>query len=209
MQTQIGVASPMLYDMDTMTPRDRYRLLTGTVVPRPIGWISTVDTEGRRNLAPYSFFQVVAATPPTLMFVGGRRDGATKDSVENALRVGSFVAHVTTVPFLDAMNATSLEAPRDVDEFAVAGLEALASERVPAPRVAGAPVAFECETVHHWEVSPGGSIAVFGRIVVAHVADEVLTDGGRVDVRALMPLARLSGPSYGTLGDLLERERPG
>lgn len=198
----------MTFDLAEMNPRDRYRLLTGTIVPRPIGWISTVDAEGRRNLAPFSYFNLVAASPPTLIFSGGSRAGRPKDSVRNARATGGFVAHIADEPLLEAMNRTSIEAPYGVDEFDVAGLEAAASQRVAAPRVALAPVAFECELVHEYEVSPGGSTVMFGRVVLAHVRDDVIGDGGRIDAHALRPIGRLAGAQYATLGQVIERARP-
>lgn len=198
----------MTYHLDEMAPRDRYRLLTGAVVPRPIGWISTVDESGRRNLAPFSYFNIAAANPPTLMYSGGVRQGTSKDTVRNARATGGFVAHIVDEPLLEAMNRTSVDAPPGVDEFGFAGLEAVPSDRVAAPRVAAAPVAFECELVHEYEVSPGGSTIQFGRVLVAHVRDDVTGPDGRIDVHALRPLARLAGAQYATLGEVIERARP-
>lgn len=198
----------MRIDLATLDPVHRYKLLTGSVVPRPIGWISTVDDAGVRNLAPYSFFQVASTTPPVLLFSGGRREGTPKDSVLNALSTGGFVAHIADVGRLEAVNATSVEAPPKVDEFDHAGLEAIPSERVAAPRVADAPVAFECELLHHYEVPDGGNVVVFGRVLVAHLRDDLIDEAGRIDLRALDPIARLAGTTYGTLGDLMDVARP-
>lgn len=198
----------MRFDVDAMAPRDRYKLLTGTVVPRPIGWISTLDGDGRRNLAPFSFFNVVSATPPTLLFSGGRREGRPKDSVTNARATRQFVAHLADTALLDAMNATSVDAPPGEDEFAYAGLEAVPSEVVAPPRVAAAPVAFECVVVHAYEIAPDANTVVFGRVRVAHLRDELVLEDGRIDVRALSPIARLAGTQYATLGEILERARP-
>lgn len=198
----------MRFDLAAMEPRDRYKLLTGTVVPRPIGWIATVDAQGRRNLAPFSYFQLASATPPVLMFSAGRRAGAPKDTVRNALETGGFVAHIADAAHLEAMNATSVEAPHEIDEFAYAGLEAVPSDAVAAPRVGSAPVAFECELLHHWSVPGGGNTVVFGTVLVAHVRDDVVAENGRIDVKALDPLARLAGTQYGTLADVIDLARP-
>lgn len=198
----------MRFDLTDMSARERYKLLTGTVVPRPIGWISTVDEHGRRNLAPFSYFQIASASPPVLLFSGGSRAGAPKDSVRNALTTGGFVAHVADASLMEAMNATSVEAPHEIDEFAYAGLEAVPSEVVAAPRVAAAPVAFECELVHHWPVPGGGNTVVFGSVRVAHVRDDLVQTDGRIDVRALNPIARLAGTQYGTLADVIDLARP-
>ena len=198
----------MRIDPGTLDPKSRYKLLTGTVVPRPIGWISTVDEAGVRNLAPFSYFQIASATPPVLLFSGGRRRGDPKDSVRNALATGGFVAHIADVGHMGPMNLSSVEAPADVDEFAYAGIEAVASERVAAPRVASAPVAFECELLHHYEIPDGGNVVVFGRVLLAHLRDDLVGDDGRIDIRALDPIARLAGTTYGTLGELMDVARP-
>ena len=198
----------MRIDPDALAPQDRYKLLTGTVVPRPIGWISTVDGAGHRNLAPYSYFQIASATPPVLLFSAGRRAGVPKDSALNALETGGFVAHVADRALMDAMNLTSVESPRDVDEFELAGLEAVPSETVAAPRVAAAPVAFECELLHHYEIPDGGNVVVFGRVRVAHLRDDLRDERGRIDIPSLDPIARLAGTVYGTLGELFDVERP-
>jgi flavin reductase (DIM6/NTAB) family NADH-FMN oxidoreductase RutF len=198
----------MRIELDSLDPKGRYKLLTGTVVPRPIGWISTVDEEGRRNLAPFSYFQIASATPPVLLFSAGARDGAPKDSVRNALATGGFVAHVADLALLEAMNASSAEAPPEIDEFELAGLDALPSERVAAPRVAAAPVAFECELLHHYQVPDGGNTVVFGRVLLAHLRDDLMGEDGRIDLRALNPIARLAGTVYGALGELMDVARP-
>src|SRR6056297_2515465 len=189
-----AVSSGMRFDLDGLDARERYKLLTGTVVPRPIGWISTVDEQGRRNLAPFSYFQIASASPPVLSFSGGSRAGRPKDSVHNALATGGFVAHIADMALMEAMNATRVEAPH--------------ADVVAAPRVALAPVAFECELLHAYEVPEGGNTVVFGRVRVAHVRDDLVQEDGRIDVRALDPLARLSGTLYAALGQIVDLPRP-
>jgi flavin reductase (DIM6/NTAB) family NADH-FMN oxidoreductase RutF len=198
----------MRFDLDTMDARGRYKLLTGTVIPRPIGWISTVDADGRRNIAPFSYFQIASASPPVLLFSGGSRDGQAKDSVRNALATGGFVAHIADATLLEAVNLTSVEAPHEIDEFAYADLDDEPSELVAAPRVKAAPVAFECELTHHWEVPGGGNTVVFGLVRLAHVRDDLVLEDGRIDARALDPIARLAGTLYGTLGQIVDMARP-
>jgi flavin reductase (DIM6/NTAB) family NADH-FMN oxidoreductase RutF len=198
----------MRFDLDTMDARGRYKLLTGTVIPRPIGWIATADADGRRNVAPFSYFQIASASPPVLLFSGGSRDGQAKDSVRNALATGGFVAHIADAPLLEAVNLTSVEAPHEIDEFTYADLDDEASELVSAPRVKAAPVAFECELMHHWEVPGGGNTVVFGRVRLAHVRDDLVLEDGRIDARALDPIARLAGTLYATLGQIVEMARP-
>lgn len=198
----------MRFDLDGLDARERYKLLTGTVVPRPIGWISTVDQHGRRNLAPFSYFQIASASPAVLSFSGGSRAGRPKDSVRNALATGGFVANIADMALIEALNASSVEAPHEIDEFAYAGLEALPSDVVAAPRVALAPVAFECELLHSYDVPDGANTVVFGRVRVAHVRDDLVQEDGRIDVRALDPVARLAGTLYAALGQIVDLPRP-
>lgn len=198
----------MRIELDTLDAKERHKLLNGTVVPRAIGWISTVDDAGRRNLAPFSWFTIAASTPPVLMFSVGSRDGVLKDTGRNAVAIGGFVAHVAGADLVKAMNDTSVEAPEHVDEFDFAHLDATPSERVAAPRVAAAPVAFECETLHHYAIPDGGNTVVFGRVLLAHVRDDVRDAQGYVDVRALDPVARLAGLDYASLGDVFAVPRP-
>ncbi len=196
----------MRLDPSDLSPRERYALLTGTVVPRPIGWISTVSDQGTPNLAPFSYFMVASADPPTVAFSGGTRADGPKDTVRHALRSGAFVANLVDRASLDAMNATSVDAPTGLDEFAHAGVEPAPSERIAPPRVASAPVAFECEVSAHLEL--GANTVVFGTVVVAHLRDGIRGADGRIDVRALDPVARLAGTAYATLGEIVERARP-
>jgi len=198
----------MRIDLDSLEPQARYKLLTGTVVPRPIGWISTVDMRGRRNLAPFSYFQIASATPPVLLFSGSGRAGRPKDSVGNALATGGFVAHIADASLLEALNLTSVEAPPELDEFEFAGLAATPSDRVAAPRVTEAPVAFECELLHRYAIPGGTNTVVFGRVLVAHLRDGLMSGDGRIDVAALDPIARLAGTLYARLGQVTDLARP-
>jgi flavin reductase (DIM6/NTAB) family NADH-FMN oxidoreductase RutF len=197
----------MEINMQDRDPVMNHKLLTGLVAPRPIGWISTIGQDGVLNLAPYSFFNVVSSSPATLMFSGGRRDGVPKDSVINAVSSGEFVVNLASRALMHEMNQTSIESSLDHDEFAFAGLQAAPSTHVAPPRVAAAPVAFECTVVHTYEI-PNSNTVVFGQVQVAHVRDDLMLENGRVDTRALDPLARLAGTAYATLGEILDVERP-
>jgi len=198
----------MTIDLATLDGKERHKLLNGVVVPRPIGWISTVDENGVRNLAPYSWFQIASSTPPVVMFSAGKRNGVAKDSALNAIATGGFVANIVSGDLLEAMNATSVEAAIDVDEFDYARLDATPSERIAAPRVTAAPVSLECETLHHYEIPDGGNTVVFGRVLVAHVRDDLRDENGYIDIRKLDPIARLAGLDYATLGDVVTVPRP-
>lgn len=184
------------------------------VVPRPIGWVSTVDAEGSVNLAPYSFFNAVAYHPPQVMYAstGNHVQGGLKDSVTNIKATGEFVMNLATWPLRENVNLSSAPAPHGVDEFEVAGLSKAPSELVAPPRVAESPVHMECRLVRVVELladdpdSP--NLAVFGHVVAVHITDEVIHDG-RVDIDRLQPISRLGYKDYGRVSGVFSMERPG
>ncbi len=179
-------------------PHDPFK---SCVVPRPIGWISTVDAQGRHNLAPYSQFQNVTFDPPIVMFSANQTTaGERKDSVRNAETMGQFVWNMATYELREAVNITAEEVPYGVDEFERAGLEKLPSRRVKPMRIKGSPIQFECEylnTVRFPGRPPMGTVdVVFGRVVAIHIADEYITPEGLVDVLKIQPLARMGYFDY-------------
>ncbi|WP_422368728.1 flavin reductase family protein [Pelagibius sp.] len=186
------------------------------VVPRPIGWITSVDEAGRVNLAPYSFFNGVAGDPPVVMFApGGRKadgppDGA-KDSLANVERTGEFVCNVVTWDLREAMNQTSAPAPAGVNEAEVAGLEMIPSTLVAPPRVKASPIHMECtylQTVDLPSDDPTARNAVvFGQVIGLHIDEAVLTDG-LVDMAKLKPIARLGYMDYTRVDEVFAMSRP-
>ena len=200
----------MEFDASTLPERDLYKLMTGAIVPRPIAWVSTRNPDGQTNLAPFSYFNAVSSDPPTLMFSGSAHTPERrKDTVRNVEDSGQFVVNIVTEELAEAMNRTSIAAPRDFDEFGYAGVTPTASRAVAPPRVAESPIHFECELAHVWRVRSGAdaSSVVFGRIVHIHVEDRLL-QGTRVDPAALRPLGRLGGPKYAALGQIFTLARP-
>ncbi|MEQ8347417.1 MAG: flavin reductase family protein [Sneathiellaceae bacterium] len=167
--------------------------LIACVVPRPIGWISTIDRDGRANLAPFSLFNLVRYNPPAVMFSanGPHQDGGLKDSVRNAVETGEFVYNMATHATRDACNESSAFLPRGQDEFAFAGLTKAPSRLVAPPRVAESPVQFECRTLMQVSL-PGDppNAVIFGTVVGVHIDDAALTDG-LLDYDRLQPLARM------------------
>lgn len=189
-----------------------YKLLTGTVLPRPIGWISTIDERGRPNLAPFSFFNVVCPRPPTVVFCPMVRgaDGQTKDTLNNIRATGEFVVNIVTEELVTAMNRSSIEAPPEFDEFAYAGVTPAASQTVRPPRVQESPVHFECRLRQIVEISsePGGGSLVIGEIQHIHVDERVLVGNDKINLAALKPVGRLVGAGYVRVTDIFELERP-
>ena len=190
-------------------PHDPFK---ACVVPRPIGWISTLSPAGVHNLAPYSFFNGVATAPPMVMFASnGRQPHGAKDSLANVEETGEFVANLATWDLRDAMNRSSAPLGPDVDEFAFAGLEALPATLVRPARVAGAPVHLEC--VHHRTVDlpsndPGGRNAiVIGQVVGVHIDDGLISDG-ILDLSRVQPLARMGYFDYTVVNEMFSISRP-
>ncbi len=181
------------------------------VVPRPIGWISTLDADGVANLAPYSFFNGVSGEPPMVMFAsGGRKDGQ-KDSINNAEATGEFVCSMVSWDLKDQMNTSSAQVPADVDEFQLAGLETEPSQLVKPPRVKAAPIHLEClyhQTVELPQDRHGGGNAIcIGSVIGVHISDAVLKDG-MVDIHAFRPVARLGYMDYTSVTEVFEIKRP-
>lgn len=183
------------------------------VVPRPIGWISTRSSSGVDNLAPYSFFNGVAYDPPQVMFAatGTHAFGGLKDSVLNAQDTGEFVVNLATWELREAMNASAVPAPGEVDEFEFAGLTKAPSRVVSPRRVAESPVHLEC--VHTQSVTlptddeADPNTVVFGRVVGVHIDEGVLTDGF-VDMTKLQPIGRLGYLDYVAVREVFSMERP-
>jgi flavin reductase (DIM6/NTAB) family NADH-FMN oxidoreductase RutF len=194
------------FDATTMDRLDRYKLLSGLVVPRPIGWIGTRGPSGN-NLAPFSFFNLVVGTPPILLFCPDMSH-RSKDSLVNARASGVFTVNVATDDLAEAMNVTSGEYPPEVDEFVLAGLTPVDGEVVAAPMVGEAVAGFECRVTDIHEVGPGPAASVvFGEVLRIHV-DESVLDGTRVRFDKLGAIGRLAGDWYARTTDLFEMKRP-
>lgn len=177
-----------------------YKLMIGSIVPRPIGWISTVDAAGRPNLAPFSFFNAAGANPPHVLFCPMVRDtdGQFKDTVQNVRATGEFVVNIFGEALAAQMNITSTEFPADVDEFQAAGLTPAPSLTVRPPRVAESPMHYECQVAQIVDLGdqPGAGSIVIGRVLHIHVADELLIGGDKIDIAALQPIGPLAGNGY-------------
>ena len=174
--------------------------LKALVVPRPIAWILTVDERGCVNLAPYSFFNLVAGDPPCVMFAStSRADGAQKDSHVNAERSGEFVINIVSGDQIDAMMTTSFDFPPGHSEFDEAGLATLPSVMVRPPRVARAPAHLECRYLKTVELPSNDpkhiNSMILGLVVAVHIDDAIIVDG-RVSIERLRPVGRLGYRDY-------------
>lgn len=178
------------------------------IAPRPIGWISTVDTQGRPNLAPYSFFNAVSSRPN---MIGFSSDGY-KHSPRNAKETGEFVFNLSTMPLLEQMNRTSEEVADGINEFEFAGLEMAPSKLVKAPRVAAAPAALECKLISCDELrdldgKPTDRWWVVGQVVATYIHEDYLKDG-RFDTAKAQPLGRCGYRDYAVADKMFELLRP-
>jgi flavin reductase (DIM6/NTAB) family NADH-FMN oxidoreductase RutF len=193
------LSAPSNRDWHTYEPRNGHGLahdpLNSIVVPRPIGWISSLDTQGRRNLAPYSFFNLYSYRPPIVGFCSN----GWKDSVQNVHATGEFVWNLATRELAAQMNETSAPLPHGEDEFTRAKLDAARSRLVKPPRVALSPVAFECKVTQHVRLTdlngePANSWLTLGEVVCIHIDKRLIKDG-LYDTVAARPIARGGGPA--------------
>lgn len=189
-------------DPAALEGREPYFLITALVVPRPIAWVSTVSPDGRTNVAPHSYFNVISSNPWILHFTST----GEKDTLRNARDTGDFVINVVGRDMVEKMNYTSGDLPPDESEFEWAGVTPVASVHIRSPRVGEARVAFECKVEDI--VSKGNGHMVFGRVLVAHVDEDLFVDG-RVDPTILKPIGRLGGSQYTDASEgLFEIKRP-
>ncbi|MBT3603957.1 MAG: flavin reductase family protein [Candidatus Latescibacteria bacterium] len=183
------------------------------VVPRPIGWISTLSKSGIPNLAPYSFFNAVAYDPPQVMFAAtsSHTHGGQKDSVQNAQDTGEFVVNVVTYDLREHMNTSAVSAPPDINEFEYANLTQEPSEMVKAPRVAESPIHLECTYTQTVELPTDDPAApntvIFGQVVGIHIREEVIKEG-KLDLMAIQPVGRLGYLDYVHVTQSFNMDRP-
>ncbi len=200
----------MIFNPETLNNHDRYRIITGSIVPRPIAWVSTVDADGRPNLAPFSYFTAVCTNPMTLLFCPGWSGlrGRMKDTLYNVRETGEFVINIVDETTKEAMNLSATEFEAGISEFEWAKVTPAPSEVVAVPRVAEAPVAFECKlqqivSVHE---GPGGGAAVFGEVQSIYVREDVY-ENGRILPEKLQPIGRLAGSTYAHINQFFKMDR--
>ena len=200
----------MEFDPQNLEQSAIYKLLTGAVIPRPIGWISSISEDGILNLAPFSFFNAVGDDPPHVMFSTVRGNDTNKDTLNNVLATKQFVVNMVTEDLVEQMNMTSQPIPSTESEFDLANLTPIASTKVKPPRVKESPITMECELVHHYTLENhkyGGATIIIGRIVMFHVDESVLLDNYKINLDTYKPVARLAGSNYSKLGEIFSIKR--
>ncbi len=200
----------MQFDPQELEQTAIYKLLTGIIIPRPIGWISTISEDGINNLAPFSYFNAVGDDPPHLMFSTVHSNDSNKDTLNNVLATKQFVVNMVTEDLVAQMNKTSQPISANESEFELAGLTPIASSLVLPPRVKESKITMECEMVHHYKLEnskTGGATIVIGKIVLFHIDESVLLDNYIINLDTYQPIARLAGSNYSKIGEIFSLKR--
>jgi flavin reductase (DIM6/NTAB) family NADH-FMN oxidoreductase RutF len=194
-----------------LSARQRYKLMISLVVPRPIGWISTRSADGIRNIAPFSFFNGLSASPMLVAASVGRRSAGPKDTLTNIRQTNVFAVNLVASRHLEAMVRTSGDFSSDVDEFADAGLTAADCARIDAPCVADAAAVFECRLFREVDLGASAYALVIGEVVGVRLGGALQVDPEtyHVDIHSLDPVGRLGGAEYALLGEVRTVQRPG
>lgn len=203
----------MKIDPTQQSRQDNYKLMIGSIVPRPIAFVTSLSKSGVVNAAPFSFFNIAGVEPPLIMFSCMRKAGGVmKDTARNITELREFIVHIVSEEIVEQVNTTSIDAPSEVDELALTDLTTVAGDLVNVPRVLEAKIAMECRLDQHVQVgkdAEGKRTAdiLIGEVIRFHI-DDALYENGRIDLRGLNPMSRLAGLFYGKVGNTIERPRP-
>ena len=198
----------MIFDPNEISFQETHKLMIGSIVPRPIAFVSTQSKDGKNNVAPFSYFNGVCSKPPTIMFAPARRgwDGQEKDTLINIRDTKEFVVNIVSEPFAEKMVLCSTDFDSDVDEFEMSGLTPIASQKVAPPLVGESKVSFECKLNQIVEIgdgTAGSGFVVIGTIVLFHIDEEVYEDG-RINLEKLQALGRIAGNGYARTTDTFD-----
>lgn len=198
----------MIFDPSEIPFQETHKLMIGSIVPRPIAFVSTQSKDGKNNVAPFSYFNGVCSKPPTIMFAPARRgwDGKEKDTLINIRETEEFVVNIVSESFAEKMVMCATDFDSDVDEFEISGLNTANSQKIKPPRVEEAKISFECKLNQIVEIgdgSAGSGFVVIGTIVLFHLDDNIY-DNGRILLNQLEPLGRIAGNWYTRSTDTLE-----
>ena len=198
----------MIYDPTEHPLLETHKLMIGSIVPRPIAFVSTLSKDGFENLAPFSYFNGICSNPPSIMFCPARRgyDGKTKDTLNNIRDTEEFAVNIVSEDFAEQMVSTSTDFEPEVNEFEVSGLTPEPCQKIAPPKVAEAKISFECKLnkiIPVGNEGPGGGFVIIGTIVLFHIDDDVYEDG-YINLKKLRPIGRLAGNMYTRTTDKLE-----
>jgi flavin reductase (DIM6/NTAB) family NADH-FMN oxidoreductase RutF len=198
-------------DPETLSIKENYKFLTGSIIPRPIAFVSTLSKDGVLNAAPFSYFNALTSNPPLIAISIGRKEGKQKDTSRNAEALGEFVVHIPDETYIEAVNQTAANLGPEESEVDLAKLTPVESVKVKVPGIAEASIRMECVVD---QILPLGGTPdepatdlLIGRVVYYHIADE-LYNQGRIDAKRLRPVGRLAGTNYAKLGEIFSIDRP-
>ncbi|MBH0165200.1 flavin reductase family protein [Fictibacillus sp. 7GRE50] len=198
-------------DPQNLSIKENYKFLTGSIIPRPIAFVTTLSSEGVLNAAPFSYFNALTSDPPLIAISIGRKDGKRKDTSRNADELGEFVVHIPDETYIEAVNITAANLEPDQSEVELANLTRVKSVKVGVPGIAESKIRMECVVE---QIIPLGGTPdrpstdlLIGRVVHYHISDELYHDG-RIDADKLRPVGRLAGTNYVKLGEIFSLERP-
>lgn len=189
-------------DASALSAEAAYKLLTGSIVPRPIAWITTLSVNGLVNVAPFSAFTFLSNRPPMVGVSIGRKLGELKDTARNILRTSEFVVNIATESLMEKLHQSADEYPENVSEAEVLTIEVGNSRIVKTPRIVRAPINMECKLVQVLEFGNAGNKFFVGRVEMFRVRDDLIKDG-KINTSMLRPIARLGGPNYAELGEII------
>lgn len=198
----------MQFDPNNLDSSLLYKLITGSIIPRPIAWIATIDNNGINNLAPFSYFNIVGEKH--IMFSTAKNKGQNKDTLSNILSNGEFVLNMVTEELAEAMNTTAAELPSDEDEFVYAKVTPIDSELIKPKRVKESKISFECKMIHTYTMphpENNGATMIVGEIVMMHFDDAVLLDNYKINMENYKPVSRLAGSNYSKIGEIFSIKR--
>jgi flavin reductase (DIM6/NTAB) family NADH-FMN oxidoreductase RutF len=197
-------------DPTLMSERENYKFLIGSIIPRPIAFVTTISKDGVLNGAPFSYFNIVSSNPPMISLSIQRSAGSQKDTARNIIDSKQFVVHIVDEQNVEKINKTAASLPSDQSEVKLANLTSVDSVKISVPGVKEAKIRMECSLEHSLELgssdSPGCDF-IIGRVVQFHIEDEIY-ENGRIDARGLAAVSRLAGNNYAKIGEIFEIERP-
>lgn len=197
-------------DPKNNTERDNYKLLTGTVIPRPIAFVTTVASDGTVNGAPFSYFNIVSSNPPMISLALQRKNGIMKDTARNIKEKKEFVVHIVDEQNVEQVNITAASLPPNESEIEKTNFQLIDSEIVTVPAIREAKVRMECVLAHQLELEENGEVGVdfvIGKVVTFHIDEDIYEDG-KINHHRLAAISRLAGSNYAKIGATFSLERP-
>lgn len=197
-------------DPTSISERDNYKFLIGSIVPRPIAFVTTHSEKGILNGAPFSYFNVISSNPPMISLSIQRTKGKQKDTARNILNHNEFVVHIVSEQYVEKINRTAASLPSDESELEISGLTPIESVEIAVPGVKEAKIRMECimeQSLELGDVNSPGCDFFVGRVVQYHI-DKSIYEQGKINPRDLASVSRLAGSDYATIGDIFEIERP-